>query len=248
MTKILQLDGVTGGYDASNPIIHDVTFDVHPNEIVALIGLNGAGKSTTIKHILGLLKPHQGSITINGHRFLDDPDTYRSHYTFIPETPVYYKEMTLWEHLEFTARVYGLSRETFEKRIHPLLHTFRMEAKINQFPEHFSKGMRQKMMIMMALMVKPPLYIIDEPLMGLDPLGIQSLLQSLEKAKQEGSGILMTTHILSTAERYCDRFIIMHDGRIAAQGTLSELQQKSGNPQATLDELYLEFIEGRVRS
>jgi ABC-2 type transport system ATP-binding protein len=243
MKPILQLAGVTGGY--IQPVIKNVSFDVHKNEIVALLGLNGAGKSTTIKHILGLMEPMEGSISIYDKTFYNNPDTYRSYYAYIPETPIYYKELTLWEHLEFTAMTYGVQKETFHQRIYPLLEKFHMDPKVNAFPDHFSKGMRQKMMIMMALMIRPSLYIIDEPLMGLDPLGIRTLLECLEEAKNEGAGILMSTHILATAERYCNRFIIMHEGQIIAQGTLEELQKQANVPYATLDDLYLKFVEGR---
>jgi ABC-2 type transport system ATP-binding protein len=241
---ILKISGMTGGY--IHPIVKNISFTVSENEIVALLGLNGAGKSTTLKHILGLMEPMEGTISIYGKTFYNDPDTYRSCYAYIPETPVYYNELTLWEHLELTAMVYGLQKQTFHKRIYPLLEKFHMDKKVNSFPDHFSKGMRQKMMIMMALMIRPSLYIIDEPLMGLDPLGIRTLLECLEEAKKEGAGILMSTHILATAERYCDRFIIIHEGKIIAQGTLDQLQKQANQPSATLDDLYLKFVEGMV--
>ncbi len=247
MKKLLQVHQVSGGYDRRHPIIKDIYFEVNPGEIVALIGLNGAGKSTTIKHILGLIQPVSGSITIHGYNAIDHPESYRSQFAFIPETPLFYQELTLREHLELTAMTRGLDQDLFTSRMHKLLQVFNMEDKLEHFPEHFSKGMRQKLMIMSALMVAPPLYIIDEPLMGLDPLGIRSLLQSLEQAKNEGSGVLMTTHILSTAERYCDRFIIMHQGRIVAHGTLDELREQSGVSDATLDEIYIQYVEGRVK-
>ncbi|MDQ0337938.1 ABC-2 type transport system ATP-binding protein [Caldalkalibacillus uzonensis] len=243
MRPLLQVDHVTGGYTATKPVIHDISFDINAGEIVALIGLNGAGKSTTIKHILGLLTPHQGTIVIDGCQLRDDPDRYRSLYSYIPESPIYYEELTLWEHLELAAMTYGLERSTFVKRVEPLLQEFRMERKKHQFPTQFSKGMKQKLMIMMAFLVQPKLYIVDEPLLGLDPLGIRSLLEWLVACKQEGAGILMSTHILATAERYCDRFVIIHEGRIRAQGTLDNLRQISGMPTASLDDIYLVLTE-----
>jgi len=208
-----------------------------------LIGLNGAGKSTTIKHILGLLTPFEGRIAIDGLTFADHPERYRSLYSYIPEAPVYYEELTLWEHLELAARAYGLAREQFEGRVGPLLEEFRMASRKNQFPAQFSKGMKQKLMIMMALLIQPKLYIVDEPLLGLDPLGIRSLLEWLEREKKRGAGVLMSTHILATAQKYCDRFVIIHEGRIKAQGTLGELRALCGLQGASLDELYLALIE-----
>lgn len=244
MAPLLKVDGLTGGYSAKKAVLNNVSFDVNKEEIVALIGLNGAGKSTTIKHILGLLEPHQGSIHINGKSFYEEPNTYRALYSYIPESPIYYDELTLWEHLELAAMTYGLTKEQFEQRTAPLLKEFRMEDKKHKFPTQFSKGMKQKLMIMMAFLVQPQLYIVDEPLLGLDPLGIRSLLEWLVKCKQDGSGILMSTHILATAERYCDRFIILHDGEIRAQGTLEELRQTSQMPNASLDDIYLQLTVG----
>lgn len=243
MSTLLQVKGVTGGYSANKAVIEDISFDIHSKEIVALIGLNGAGKSTTIKHILGLLEPTEGSIHIQGKAFYQSRDEYRSQLAYIPESPIYYEELTLWEHLELTAQIYGLDKQTFLQRVEPLLVEFRMEKVKRRFPNQFSKGMKQKLMIMMAFMVQPTLYIVDEPLLGLDPLGIRSLLQWLQKCKQEGAGILMSTHILSTAEKYCDRFIILHNGKIKAQGTLAELREWSVQPHASLDDIYLQLTE-----
>jgi ABC-2 type transport system ATP-binding protein len=245
MSIILQVTKLSGGYNPNNPTIRNITMEVHKGEIVALIGLNGAGKSTTIKHILGIMQPTNGTVTINGKNVNEDPDYYRSQFAYIPETPVYYPELTLWEHLELTALVYGINQSEFAERVRTLLKAFNMENKERLFPEHFSKGMRQKMMIISALLIQPSLYIIDEPLMGLDPLGIRTLLTSLNAEKKRGAGILMSTHILSTAEQYCDRFILIHHGEIIAKGTLEDLQELTGQRGASLDEIYLRLVEDK---
>src|SRR5699024_8237184 len=140
-----------------------------------LIGLNGAGKSTTIKHILGLLRPHSGTIEVRGKTLKEDVEEYRRHLGYIPESPILYEELTLKEHIEMTAMEYGLTTEEVEKRKGPLLKRFRLEDKEDTFPSHFSKGMKQKVMLICAFIVEPDLYIIDEPFLGLDPLGIESL-------------------------------------------------------------------------
>lgn len=114
-----------------------------------------------------------------------------------------------------------------------------MEKRLNWFPSHFSKGMRQKVMIMCAFLVDPSLYIIDEPFVGLDPLGIQSLLDQMDDKKRAGASILMSTHILSTAEKHCDRIILLHEGRVRAQGTMNDLRKAFNMPTATLDDLYI---------
>jgi ABC-2 type transport system ATP-binding protein len=238
MEPLLKLSNLTGGY-TKYPVLHDISFSVHSNELVGLIGLNGAGKSTTIKHIIGLMESKEGTITINGESMNGNKEQYRSQFTFIPETPILYEELTLEEHLRLTAMAYSLNEDEYKDRMEFLLKEFHMEKRLKWYPAHFSKGMKQKVMIMCAFLVQPNLYIIDEPFVGLDPLGIQSLLQLLQAKKQEGAGILMSTHILATAERYCDRFVILHEGKVRAKGTLSELQSQFGMPNATLDDIYI---------
>ena len=167
----------------------------------------------------------------------------RRQFTFVPETPVLYEELTLDEHLRLTAMAYGLEESVYKERINVLLKEFRMEKRLKWFPAHFSKGMKQKVMIMCAFLVQPPLYIVDEPFVGLDPLGIQSLLDLMEKMKENGAGILMSTHILATAERYCDRFIILHEGKVRAHGTLNNYGRNLVMPDATLDDLYIQLTK-----
>ncbi|WP_075981525.1 ABC transporter ATP-binding protein [Bacillus massilinigeriensis] len=239
---LLQIKELTGGY-TKNPVLKDVSFDVNEEEIVGLIGLNGAGKSTTIRHIIGLMEPNKGEILINGCTILKDKDTYRKQFTFIPETPILYEELTLEEHLKITAMAYGLEETEYQNRMEALVREFRMSKRLKWFPAHFSKGMKQKVMIMCAFLVQPSLYIIDEPFVGLDPLGIQSLLDMMNDRKKNGAGILMSTHILATAERYCDRFVILHEGKVRAQGTLDELREQFSMANATLDDLYIQLTK-----
>jgi ABC-2 type transport system ATP-binding protein len=240
--SLLSIEGLTGGY-TRNPVLKDVSFEVNAKELVGLIGLNGAGKSTTIKHIIGLMEPHQGEVKINGRTIIEDKEAYRKMFTFVPETPVLYEELTLEEHLRLTAMAYGLDETTYKTRIEKLLAEFRMEKRLKWFPAHFSKGMKQKVMIMCAFLVQPSLYIVDEPFVGLDPLGIQSLLDLMKKMKENGAGILMSTHILTTAEKYCDSFIILHEGKVRAKGTLSELRKEFSMPTASLDDLYIQLTK-----
>ena len=197
--SLLEIKDLVGGY-TKTPVLKGISFDIQPNELVGLIGLNGAGKSTTIKHIIGLMEPKGGSIAINGKTISEDLDGYRKQFTYIPETPILYDELTLEEHLRLTAMAYGIEETVFKERVDVLLKEFRMEKRMKWFPAHFSKGMKQKVMIMCAFLVQPSLYIVDEPFMGLDPLGIQSLLDLMTKVKESGAGILMSTHILATAE------------------------------------------------
>ncbi len=239
---LLEIKDLIGGY-TKTPVLKGISFDIQPNELVGLIGLNGAGKSTTIKHIIGLMEPKSGRISINGKTISEDRDGYRKKFTYIPETPILYDELTLEEHLRLTAMAYEIDEKVYKERVDALLKEFRMEKRLKWFPAHFSKGMKQKVMIMCAFLVQPTLYIVDEPFMGLDPLGIQSLLELMTKVKESGAGILMSTHILATAERYCDSFIILHNGEIRAKGTLTQLQEQFSMPGATLDDIYIQLTK-----
>lgn len=234
----LQVENVTGGY-TQLPVLKNIDFSIADGELVGLIGLNGAGKSTTIKEIIGLLQPHTGKITINGLSLKEDPQAYRKQIGYIPETPSLYEELTLKEHIEVTAMAYDIPKDVALQRAERLLKTFRLENKLDWFPANFSKGMKQKVMVLCAFLIEPSLYIIDEPFLGLDPLAINALLELMNEMKQTEASILMSTHILATAEKYCDKFILLHNGEIRAQGTLSQLQSQFGAEGASLDELYL---------
>lgn len=129
---ILKVGRLTGGYSVNKPVLHDVDFEVAPGEMVGLIGLNGAGKSTTMKHILGLMSPREGEVRIGGSLLKDDPGSYRASLAFVPESPVLYEELTVREHLEFTARAYGVDHAVFEERAERLLKLFLHEGQRTQ--------------------------------------------------------------------------------------------------------------------
>ncbi|MGJ0914945.1 ABC transporter ATP-binding protein [Enterococcus avium] len=234
----LTIQHVTGGY-GHLPVLKDINFEVHNGEMIGLIGLNGAGKSTTIKNIIGLLTPQKGTITVDDLTLQQDPENYRKKIGYIPETPSLYEELTLREHIEVTAMAYGIPKDEAMKRAESLLKTFRLENRLDWFPVNFSKGMKQKVMVLCAFLIQPSLYIIDEPFLGLDPLAINALLELIVTMKEQGAAILMSTHILATAEKYCDRFIVLHEGEVRAQGTLQELQAEFNLPGSSLDEIYI---------
>ncbi|MFH4936000.1 ABC transporter ATP-binding protein [Staphylococcus cohnii] len=243
----VKVEHLTGGY-GKRPVIKDINFELRKGEIVGLIGLNGAGKSTTIKHMLGLLTPMEGQLTISNINIKKDVETYRRKLSYIPEAPVIYDELTLQEHINMTAMAYNIDKEEAMKRANPLLKTFRLEDELDIFPSHFSKGMKQKVMIICAFIVDPELYIIDEPFLGLDPLGIQSMLDLMVEKKEENRTVLMSTHILATAEKYCDRFLIMDKGQIVAFGNIDELREQTGLSGKTLDEIYIHVTQGGQNS
>lgn len=234
----VKVSNLTGGY-GNQPVIHNIDFEISPGQIVGLIGLNGAGKSTTIKNMLGLLRPLEGDIEINGYHLSKEPYRYREQLSYIPESPVLYDELTLEEHIDMTAMAYNIDANTAMERAMPILKVFRLENKLKQFPAHFSKGMKQKVMIICAFITEPALHIIDEPFLGLDPLGIQSMLDLMVKARDAGRTVIMSTHILATAEMYCDAFLLMHHGRLIGKGTIEDLRNQFNMPNATLDEIYI---------
>jgi len=146
------------------------------------------------------------------------------------------------EHLRLTAMAYGIDESRYAERSERLLGEFRMADKRSAFAAHLSKGMKQKVMIMNALLASPPLYVIDEPFLGLDPLAVRSLLERLDEEKRSGSAILVSSHILSMLEGYCDRYLLLHDGRLIVSGTLDALREAASMPGASLERLFFRFI------
>ena len=244
---MLHVDRLNGGY-LGKQVLHDVSFEVKKGELVGLIGLNGAGKSTTIKHILGLLSPLSGKIEIDGETLDSSEKKYRKKVSYIPETPILYETLTLQEHIELMGKAYDVNPDDLAARTKRLAKEMRMEKQLAWFPSVFSKGMRQKAMILCALVTKTPLLIVDEPFVGLDPLAIRQLLQLFDEYKQD-CAILMSTHILETAERHCDRFVFLHQGEVIASGTAAELRETYRlSTEATLDDIYVEAIASEERS
>lgn len=234
----LEVRDLVGGY-SQIPVLKKVSLDVQPGELVGLIGLNGAGKSTTLNHIIGLLQPFSGEIKINGLTLQANPNEYKKQIAYVPETPILYDELTLREHLELTMNAYGLDHNQAWEKATKLLKTFRLDNKLDWFPANFSKGMKQKVMICCAFMTDAKLLIVDEPFYGLDPLAVHDLLDLIEQKKKAGVAVLMSTHVLDTAQRYCDRFVLLADGQVRAHGTLDELRKQADRPDESLDEIYL---------
>jgi len=212
---LLEVDIQEAGYTEESRVIQDVNFTVYPGELVGLIGPNGAGKSSTIKAILGILKHQKGTIHVQD-------------YGYIPERPIMYEGMTVQEHIDFLFTTIEAQKETFDHKAKDLLKDFQIQHVVHHFPENFSKGMQQKVMLVLAFLKNPSLYIIDEPFMGLDPKAMKRLLHYIQQEKERGAGVLMSTHVLDTAEKVCDRFILISNGGLAFQGTIAEKGVKHG--------------------
>src|SRR5699024_2616260 len=160
--ELLNINELTGGYSNKN-VLHGISFSINKAELVGLLGLNGEEKSTTIKHVFRWMQHNQGNMSINGDLAAEDITSYQKQVGYIPEQPILYDELTLYEHLRLTEMAYDIDEQTFEARMPDLLKAFRMERQLHFFPVHFSKGMRQKVMIMCAFLIEPNLYIVDEP-------------------------------------------------------------------------------------
>ncbi|MDT2767926.1 ABC transporter ATP-binding protein [Globicatella sulfidifaciens] len=238
----LVVKNMSSGYRGI-PVLKKINFTIPYGEIVGLIGLNGAGKSTLLKTILGLIKPIEGHITIGNQTINEHQSQFSQQLAYIPETPVLYEELTLKEHLEMTALGYGLPIATVMERAKPLLKLFRLENHLNWFPIHFSKGMKQKVMIICAMVTDAKVMIIDEPFLGLDPLAIKHFTELLQQRAQQGTAIIFTTHVLMIAEQLCDQYLMLQAGEIIAKGDLKTIQEQFGQPEATLDELYVQMTE-----
>ena len=236
----LEVKDLSSGY-RQVPVIKDINFNIDFGQVVGLVGLNGAGKSTLLKTILGLLSPLSGQVTINQRSIIESHRDYAQQIAYIPEVPILYDELTLREHLEMTALGYDIHLDTLMERAQPLLKQFRLDKYMDWFPTHFSKGMKQKVMIICALVTDAKLLIIDEPFLGLDPLAIRDFIALLKERADQGTAILLTTHMLSTTADLCDAYLMMKEGRLVAQGSLADLQTQFNLQGSSLDDIYIKM-------
>lgn len=234
----LEISHLTGGYSGI-PVIKDVNLTIASGEAIGLIGLNGAGKSTTIKHLLGLLHPQAGKITLNGINLAEKPAEFKKLVAYIPETPVIYPELTLKEHLELTILAYQLDPDKAWDKAQKLLTMFRLADKLDWLPVHFSKGMQQKVMIVAAFLTDAQLLVIDEPFTGLDPLAVANFIGLIKEAQESGKEILMTTHVLADAQQAIKTYAILNQGTIEFTGSLDEIRDHYGlKASDSFDKLY----------
>ena len=232
--ELLNVDINHAGYSGNTDVIKNVALSVKSGELVGLIGPNGAGKSTTIKGILGLLPVMSGKVEISGEN---------RNYAYIPEQPVLYEGLTLWEHLELAAAAYEIDREVFVPKAEELLKLFRLTEVKHHLPGTFSKGMQQKVMLILGFLLEPAVYVVDEPFMGLDPRGTKDFLALLDQARAQGAGVLMCTHILDTAGKICSSFVLMNAGTVLTRGTLLEIRQQCQLPEGCLFDCFDKLVE-----
>jgi ABC-2 type transport system ATP-binding protein len=222
--------------------VDGVSFRVEAGEIVGLLGPNGAGKTTTLRCITGILKPDAGRIQIGDYDLATHEQHAKRLLAFIPELPNPYELLTVREHMRLVAMCYD-TLHLYEQRADELLQRYELADKANALAGTLSKGMKQKLAVVCALVHDAKVFLCDEPLMGIDPRGQYTFKAELQRLRDEGCAILVSTHQLDTAERLCDRVIIMHKGRLLTEGTLGELQQRAQMESSTLEEVFLRLTE-----
>ncbi|SET05928.1 ABC-2 type transport system ATP-binding protein [Salinibacillus kushneri] len=214
-------------------IIKDISFHVPNNKILALIGHNGAGKSTTMKAIMGWYKKLQGEIYIQGVSQDDNFLYFKTLFSYIPEEPLLMTELTVYQHFQLYGASYQMDNDILENRIKYYTSEFEIQDKLSEFPEALSKGMRQKVQTICALLPDVPLLLIDEPFMGLDIYATQFLLDELKRRNKEGMSILLTSHQMEKVTDLCDKYVLLADGMIAESG---DIQEFSGLTRREVDE------------
>ncbi len=224
--NLLTVQNLSCSYDGT-PILRDLNFTIQRGEVVALLGTNGAGKSTTLNIITGNLKPDTGKVKICQVDIFDKPKLAKTNLGYLPDVPPLYRELTVYEYLHFTARLHGIDRAAINKNIDLTLATCGLNDVRNKLINNLSKGFKQRIGIAQAIIHNPALVILDEPTIGLDPLQMQDIRALLSKLSKNHS-VLLSTHMLSEAESTCDRVLIIDQGSLLLDQSLQDLNKGSG--------------------
>ena len=224
--------------------VWELDLQVNPGEIVGLVGPNGAGKTTTLRILTGIIKPTSGWVEVNGHDILSDPVQAKRAIGYIPEKPTCYPSLTVREYVTFMARIYEVPTETALVRMRQFVDMFQLDEFLDSYIGTLSKGNLQRVLLV-GIFVRNPPYVLalDEPVQGLDPRGAWNLKAYLKQLRDEGSAILISTHILEVASDLCDRFVIMNEGEVVGRGTLEELLASQKNA-TNLEEVFLSLTGG----
>ena len=233
----LQVQGLVKQYKRFRAV-DGLSFAVAPGEIVGLLGPNGAGKTTALRCIAGILRPTEGRVLLDGHDNVTDMAAAKRALAFVPEVPSLYELLTVWEHLKFVAMCFD-AMPRFEAEGENLLRRYSLLEKRDELVATLSKGMRQKLSVACAFVHQASVLLFDEPLIGIDPAGAHEMKAELMAARDAGASVLVSTHLLDTAERLCDRVMIVARGKLIAQGTLAELQTAYGMQGRSLEDVFL---------
>jgi ABC-2 type transport system ATP-binding protein len=224
--------------------VDGIDLTVPRGELFGFLGPNGAGKTSTFRMIAGIILPTSGAIEIGGIDLERQPLIAKARLGYIPDRPFVYDKLTGAEFLRFVAALYGQQDAAVEHRIDELFELFELTPWKHELTEAYSHGMRQKLVIASALVHRPEVIVVDEPMVGLDPKGMRLLKDLFRQFVRRGGTVLMSTHTLEVAEAMCDRIAIMHRGRILAQGTMADLREQTASGDSSLEDLFLRLTGG----
>jgi len=223
--------------------VNNLNLSIQKGEIFGFIGPNGAGKTTTIKMLSGVLEPTSGSIMIAGISMKDHPEKAKSKIGFIPDRPYLYEKLTGMEFLKFVADLYGVDSNIFSEKAGQHLKMFSLLDWSNELIESYSHGMKQRLIMAAALLHDPEVIIVDEPMVGLDPVAIMMVKDLFQNLAKQGVTVFMSTHTLKIAEDICDRIGIIHKGHLIATGTTDDLKRKAQVTDADLEQVFLNLTK-----
>ena len=237
---MLQIDHLTKIYAGGKQALDGLSLSLTPGELVGFIGPNGAGKTTALRIITGIIPPTHGSVAIGGHDITTDALAAKRRFTFVPDHPEIYEGLSGIAYLNFIADIYEVGVEERKERIERYTRLFQIDDALGQSIGSYSHGMKQKLLITGALLPEAPLFILDEPHVGLDPHSARVLKDLMLEHCQKGGTVLFSTHVLEVVENLCHRVAILKDGRLLAFDTLENI--KSGSNES-LEEIFLELTE-----
>ena len=239
---MIEIKGVTQSYVAGTKIIDDMNLTIEDGMIFGFLGPNGAGKTTTLEMITGVLKIDQGDILIDGKSIVKEPMLAKKLFGFVPDSPDAFEKLTGLEYLNFIGDVYKVDAKTRLERITKLAKEFEIYDSLRNRIQSYSHGMKQKLLIISVLLYEPKNWILDEPMVGLDPKASYILKNLMKEHSSKGNTVFFSTHVLEVAEKICDKIAIINHGKIIFVGTIDELHQKL-NSDDSLEESFLELIK-----
>ena len=220
---MVQVEGLTKLYGEFTAV-NELSFSLQPGEVLGLVGPNGAGKTTTLRCLAGIIPPPRGVVRVGDHDIVRDAIAAKRQLAFFTDEPRLFDYLTVWQHLNFVARIYSVP--DYEGTGARLLDELEIANKKNALPGELSRGMKQKLAIACGLLHSPRVIYFDEPLTGLDPIGIRRMKDSILKRARDGAAIIISSHLLHLVEEICSRILILKDGRKLIDGTLAEIRQK----------------------
>ena len=239
---MIEIKNVSKSYAKNQKCIDNLNLEIKDGEIFGFLGPNGAGKTTTIKMITGILKMDEGEILIDGDSIKENPIEAKKKFGFVPDNPDLFLKLKGIEYLNFLADIYKVPKKERKEIIENLAKKFNIFENLNDKIQEYSHGMRQKIVVIGALLHSPHNWILDEPMTGLDPKSAHDLKELMREHTQKGNTVFFSTHVLEVAEKLCDRIGIINKGKLVFVGTYDEMK-KQFKENASLEELFLEITE-----